>query len=77
MIDLFQVTQGMPLNKRDYMNSTALHYAAGSGNTDVLLWLLSVGARIQQDMMGGTPLHDAALHGKSQVRQSVPLSANR
>ena len=62
-----QVTQGMAINKCDYGGATSLHFAAASGSTDAALWLLSIGARIQQDITGGTPLHEAAVHGKTQV----------
>lgn len=33
----------------------------------MLEWLLSHGASIEQDDLGGTPLHDAAEHGQIQV----------
>lgn len=34
----------------------------------VLRWLLTHGARVETDDLGGTPLHDAAEHGQLEVR---------
>ncbi len=31
-------------------------------------WLLANGADVLQDNLGGTPLHDAAEHGRLEVR---------
>lgn len=33
----------------------------------VLRWLLTHGARVETDDLGGTPLHDAAEHGQLEV----------
>ena len=38
------------------------------GHASVLKWLLSHGGKIEQDDLGGTPLHDAAEHGQLEVR---------
>jgi len=37
------------------------------GHKSVLKWLLSHGAKIEKDDLGGTPLHDAAEHGQLEV----------
>jgi len=37
------------------------------GHTLALKWLLSHGAKIEKDDLGGTPLHDAAEHGQLEV----------
>lgn len=40
-----------------------------TGHTPVLKWLISHGARIEKDDLGGTPLHDAAEHGQLEVHK--------
>lgn len=37
------------------------------GHVHVLRWLLTHGARVETDDLGGTPLHDAAEHGQLEV----------
>lgn len=37
----------------------------------MLKWLLSHGAKIQKDDLGGTPLHDAAEHGELEVSKII------
>ncbi len=37
------------------------------GHVHVLRWLLSHGAKVETDDLGGTPLHDAAEHGQLEV----------
>lgn len=52
---------------RDFDGASAVHFAAGRGCTRVVDWLLTHGAGIVTDNLGGTPLHDAAEHGHLQV----------
>ena len=40
------------------------------GHVHVLRWLLTHGARVETDDLGGTPLHDAAEHGQLEVGAS-------
>lgn len=47
------------------MPSPLLSHA--SGHVHVLRWLLSHGAKVETDDLGGTPLHDAAEHGQMEV----------
>ena len=54
-------------NDRDSDGATALHFAAGKGHAHILEWLLENGAQIILDNLGGSPLHDAAEHGRLQV----------
>jgi len=41
----------------DYMNNTPLHYAAASGNENILIYLLEKNARIITSSSGNSPLH--------------------
>ena len=56
-------------NERDFSGSTPLHYAAASGQSDCLTWLLKNGASITLDNLGGSPLHDAAEQGHLEVME--------
>ena len=59
------VEQGGNVNDVDhtFYRSTALHFAAMYGNSDICSLLLSRGANVSQtDENGNTPLHDAAYH---------------
>ena len=40
------------------------------GHVQVLRWLLTHGAKVDTDDLGGTPLHDAAEHGQLEVREN-------
>ena len=42
--------------------------ASFSGHVSLLRWLLTHGATVDTDDLGGTPLHDAAEHGQMEVR---------
>ena len=53
------------------MKNGPFPFYAYIGHASVLKWLLSHGARIEQDDLGGTPLHDAAEHGQLEVCKSV------
>ncbi len=39
------------------MNSTSLHYAAASGNENIINYLLDKQAKVISDNNGNTPLH--------------------
>ena len=41
-----------------------------SGHVHILRWLLTHGGGIEQDDLGGTPLHDAAEQGQMEVTTS-------
>jgi len=57
----FLLTNGSPLDPRDKMNQTPLHYAASKGNIEAVKVLVSKRAVInKQDSEGDTPLHYAA-----------------
>jgi ankyrin repeat protein len=45
------------INDIDYRNLTPIHYAAASGNEDILNYLLEKNAKIISDNHGNTPLH--------------------
>ncbi len=49
--------QNANINDIDYNNSTSLHYAAASGNQDIINYLLEKNAKIISDNHGNTPLH--------------------
>ena len=52
------------------LGSTALHLAAGAGETDVLAWLLAQNPNIQaQNVAGMTPLHIAAVMNQPDAAQ--------
>ncbi|MCB9149908.1 MAG: sigma-70 family RNA polymerase sigma factor, partial [Caldilineaceae bacterium] len=52
------------------LGSTALHLAAGAGETDILAWLLAQNPNIQaQNVAGMTPLHIAAVMNQPEVAQ--------
>ena len=59
----------MSPNDRDFDGATALHFSAGRGHYRVVDWLLGHGATPLLDNLGGSPLHDAAEHGRLEVRQ--------
>ena len=42
------------------------------GHVQVLRWLLTHGAQIEEDDLGGTPLHDAAEQGQLEVHSPLP-----
>ena len=44
-----------------------LHLAAKSGHDDILHYLLQGGANVNEERAEGTPLHVAALYGKTDV----------
>ena len=47
--------------------------ASFSGHVSLLRWLLTHGAIVDTDDLGGTPLHDAAEHGQMEV-SSISLT---
>jgi ankyrin repeat protein len=49
--------QNANINDTDYMNSTPIHYAAASGNENILCYLLENNAKVISDNNGNTPLH--------------------
>lgn len=52
---------GANINTRSKNDWTILHEAAGSGQTEIFEWLLSLGADfLASDKRGWTPLHAAA-----------------
>ncbi|XP_066539688.1 espin-like protein [Hoplias malabaricus] len=54
---------------QDQNGATALHFAASEGHHRILERLLLMGARVQRDHWGGTPLHDAAENGEVECCQ--------
>jgi len=49
--------QNANINEFNYMNSTSLHYAAASGNENIINYLLDKQAKVISDNNGNTPLH--------------------
>ena len=47
----------MNVNDVDYENRTSIHYAAASGNADLIYYLLDKNGEILSDNHGNSPLH--------------------
>ncbi|KAG7166873.1 Ankyrin-3-like 3 [Homarus americanus] len=59
-------------NKKDDHGGRALHLAAGAGYVDVVVELLRHGARVNdEDNLGMTPLHHAAINGHAEVLKKL------
>lgn len=54
------IARGAAVNTSNEFGRTPLHYAAAAGLADVVLVLLDAGARQSRDLLGNTPLHEAA-----------------
>ncbi len=61
---------GSPINERDAMGATALHWASRNRRDDVVQVLLNRHADVNaKNRLGGTPLHWAAKQGDAQTAQ--------
>jgi uncharacterized protein len=60
--------RGVPVDEADAVGRTALHDAAGNGDTGAVRWLLEKGAKAdRKDLQGRTPLHNAVMGGSRQI----------
>ncbi len=60
--------RGAPVDDPDAVGRTALHEAAGNGDTAAVKWLLAEGARPdRKDLQGRTPLHNAIMGGSREI----------
>ncbi|XP_078065277.1 espin-like protein [Mustelus asterias] len=62
------------LSAQDNEGATAMHFAASGGHAETLDRLIRMGARIQKDHWGGTPLHDAAENGELECCQILVMN---
>ena len=63
-------TRGVRLNKQNSLGKSALHYAAGSNNTEIALILLEHNANVLVgDKEGYTPVHTACKYGREEMLQ--------
>jgi len=70
LLDL--LARGNKLDARDNVGSTALHYAAESGNADIAHVLIEARADVNAlDKQGSTPLHYAAKMGHESVARAL------
>lgn len=68
MLDYFY-SEGMSVDQVDINNQTPLHIAVILGRFDLVLALLSKGAKIMQDKYGNTPIHLAAKYKQEKSLQ--------
>ena len=62
------ISRGVDLNAKDYMDRTALHYAAYNGHLDIVKELIKNHADLNaKSVKGWTALHEAALSGHLEV----------
>jgi ankyrin repeat protein len=60
--------RGAPADDADAVGRTALHDAAGNGDTAAVRWLLKQGAKTdRKDLQGRTPLHNAVMGGSKEI----------
>jgi ankyrin repeat protein len=60
--------RGAPVDEPDAVGRTALHDAAGNGDTSAARWLLDKGAKAdRKDLQGRTPLHNAVMGGSRAI----------
>ena len=60
----------LEINKRNSLGKSALHYAAGSNNTEIAILLLDHEASVLvEDREGYTPVHTACKYGREEVLQ--------
>ncbi|KAL8530376.1 hypothetical protein ACS0TY_007422 [Phlomoides rotata] len=60
----YLISRGADITMTDYNGCTALHCSIPCDDTEIFTLLLSKGADIEADSVGGTPLHCAAQYGK-------------
>lgn len=71
MVEFLQ-SKGVALDDPDAVGRTALHEAAGQGDTAIVAFLLKHGAKIdRKDMQGRTPLHSAVMGGSLKVTEML------
>ena len=60
----------LEINKRNSLGKSALHYAAGSNNTEIAILLLDHEASVLvEDREGYTPVHTTCKYGREEVLQ--------
>jgi len=60
--------RGAPVDDADALGRSALHDAAGNGDTAAVRWLLKEGAKSdRKDIQGRTPLHNAVMGGSKEI----------
>lgn len=59
--------QNLNVNDVDYMNNSPLHYAAATGNSSIISYLLDRNAQMTISSTGNSPLHVAAENGHSDI----------
>ena len=65
-------SRGVKINKKNNLGKSALHYAAGSNNTEVAIILLEHEASVLvEDKEGYTPVHTACKYGREEVLQLI------
>ena len=69
-LEIAQLLQerGVPVDEPDAVGRSALHDAAGNGDTSAARWLLDKGAKAdRKDLQGRTPLHNAVMGGSRAI----------
>lgn len=71
-----KITEGLDVNKKDFMQATPLHWAAAYGNNKSIKILLSNGADINStDGKGSTPLHWASFMARPKTIELLILNS--